>query len=129
MSILTGLSWLLLLLGLVFFIAGSVGLLRFPDQFSRLHAVTKADTLGLGLVVLGLSLQSSWRETLLMLLIWLLLMSSGAVSCQLLARFSREVATTDEDVDAMQENGHTTLSSEASVNCTTEAEKVVQRSK
>ncbi|MER8149764.1 monovalent cation/H(+) antiporter subunit G, partial [Acinetobacter baumannii] len=64
MSILTGLSWLLLLLGLVFFIAGSVGLLRFPDQFSRLHAVTKADTLGLGLVVLGLSLQSSWRETL-----------------------------------------------------------------
>lgn len=89
------LSWSLMLLGLLFFFAGSVGLLRFPDQFSRLHAVTKADTLGLGLVVLGLSLQSSWRESVLMLLIWLLLMLSGAVSCQLLARFTRS----DKQVD------------------------------
>lgn len=90
MNIIYGVSWFFMLLGLVFFIAGSVGLLRFPDQFSRLHAVTKADTMGLGLVVLGLSLQSTWREALLMVLIWLILMSSGAVSCQLLARFSRD---------------------------------------
>ena len=34
--------------------AGSVGLLRFPDTLTRLHALTKADNLGLGLVVLGL---------------------------------------------------------------------------
>ncbi|CAM5220618.1 monovalent cation/H(+) antiporter subunit G [Alishewanella longhuensis] len=90
MSLLLILSWSMMLLGLLFFIAGSIGLLRFPDQFSRLHAVTKADTLGLGLVVLGLSLQSTWRESALMLLIWLLLMMSGAVSCQLLARFTRD---------------------------------------
>lgn len=83
-------SWLLLALGVVFFLAGSLGLLRFADSFSRLHAVTKADTLGLGLVVIGLSLQSHWREACLMLLIWLLVMGSGAVSCQLLARFSHE---------------------------------------
>lgn len=129
MNILAGLSWFLLLLGLVFFIAGSIGLLRFPDQFSRLHAVTKADTLGLGLVVLGLSLQSSWRETLLMLFIWLLLMSSGAVSCQLLARFSKEVAVTDEDAATTQRGGHARLSNDASANRTTEAGKVVQRRK
>ena len=40
--------------GTFFFVAGTVGLLRFPDSLSRLHALTKADNLGLGLVVLGL---------------------------------------------------------------------------
>ena len=40
--------------GAVFFMAGTVGLLRFPDSFTRLHALTKADNLGLGLIVLGL---------------------------------------------------------------------------
>lgn len=40
--------------GAFFFLAGSVGLLRFPDAASRVHALTKADNLGLGLIVLGL---------------------------------------------------------------------------
>jgi multicomponent Na+:H+ antiporter subunit G len=40
--------------GVFFFLAGTVALLRFPDSLSRLHALTKADNLGLGLVVLGL---------------------------------------------------------------------------
>ena len=46
--------------GAVFFLAGTVGLLRFPDSLSRLHALTKADNLGLGLVVLGLLPQADW---------------------------------------------------------------------
>ena len=40
--------------GAFFFLAGSVGLLRFPDAYTRLHALTKADNLGLALVVIGL---------------------------------------------------------------------------
>ena len=40
--------------GAFFFLAGTAGLLRFPDALTRLHALTKADNLGLGLVVLGL---------------------------------------------------------------------------
>ena len=40
--------------GVLFFLAGTVGLLRFPDTLTRLHALTKADNLALGLVVLGL---------------------------------------------------------------------------
>jgi multicomponent Na+:H+ antiporter subunit G len=40
--------------GAFFFLAGTVGLLRFPDTLTRLHALTKADNLGLGLVVIGL---------------------------------------------------------------------------
>src|ERR1700747_1155356 len=37
--------------GAFFFLAGTVGLLRFPDTLTRLHALPKADNLGLGLVV------------------------------------------------------------------------------
>ena len=40
--------------GCVLFMAGTVGLLRFPDELSRLHALTKVDNLGLGLIVAGL---------------------------------------------------------------------------
>lgn len=104
-NMLSILSGLLLIAGLVFFLAGSVGLLRFTDSFSRLHAVTKADSLGLGLVVLGLALQASWRESLLMLLIWFLVMASGAVSCQLLARFSKEHTIENGTVDSKQSEG------------------------
>lgn len=85
------LSWLFLGAGLAFFITGSVGLLRFPDIFCRLHAVTKADTLGLGLVAVGLAVRAdTWHTVLLLVFIWLVVMASSAVTCQLLARYSRE---------------------------------------
>lgn len=42
--------------GVVFFTAGTIGLIRFPDTRSRLHALTKADNLGLSLVLLGVAL-------------------------------------------------------------------------
>lgn len=48
------LSIIVICAGAFFFFAGTVGLLRFPDALTRLHALTKADNLGLGLVVLGL---------------------------------------------------------------------------
>lgn len=77
--------------GLLFFAAGSLGLLRFPDALSRLHALTKADTLGFGLVVLGLALRADTLATVLqLLLIWLLVLASSATACQLLARQARE---------------------------------------
>ncbi len=94
--LLDGLSWLLLIGGLLFFVAGSIGLLRFPDTVSRLHALTKADTLGLGLVIAGLSLRadSLWAVGQ-MLLIWLLLLASSATACQLLARQAGEEPSDD----------------------------------
>jgi multicomponent Na+:H+ antiporter subunit G len=72
--------------GAFFFLAGTVGLLRFPDPFTRLHALTKADNLGLGLVVLGLlpRVRSlSWGFKLV--LIWGLALLAGAVASQLIA--------------------------------------------
>jgi multicomponent Na+:H+ antiporter subunit G len=74
-------------IGLVFFAAGSAGLLRFPDIFSRLHALTKADNLGLGFIALGTAFQAeNWRDVALLALIWgLMLLAAGTVS-QLVAR-------------------------------------------
>jgi multicomponent Na+:H+ antiporter subunit G len=76
--------------GAFFFLAGTVGLLRFPDSFTRLHALTKADNLGLGLVVLGLLPQvSSALIGLKLVLIWFLLLLSGATAAQLIGRVIR----------------------------------------
>jgi multicomponent Na+:H+ antiporter subunit G len=77
-------------LGAIFFLAGTVGLLRFPDTLTRLHALTKADNLGLGLVVLGLLPQVTaplgWIG---LIAVWLLAMLSGATVGQLLAESVR----------------------------------------
>jgi multicomponent Na+:H+ antiporter subunit G len=70
-----------------FFLAGTAGLLRFPDSLTRLHALTKADNLGLGLVVLGLLPQAgSASAGLKLACIWLLVLLSGATAGQLIAR-------------------------------------------
>ena len=72
--------------GAFFFLAGTVGLLRFPDPFTRLHALTKADNLGLGLVVLGLLPRvHSLSGGLKLVLIWFLALLAGAVASQLIA--------------------------------------------
>ena len=66
------------------------GLLRFPDVYCRLHALTKADNLGLGFVVAGLAVQAeSGTQVLRLLLIWVLVLASGAFSSHLLARSAR----------------------------------------
>ena len=76
--------------GVFFFFAGSVGLLRFPDTLTRLHALTKADNLGLGLVVLGLLPRvSSPLAGLKLVCVWLLVLLAGAIGSQLIARVAR----------------------------------------
>ena len=76
--------------GAFFFLAGTVGLLRFPDALSRLHALTKADNLGLGLVVLGLLFQVEEPLAALKLIgVWLLALLAGATATQLIARAAR----------------------------------------
>ncbi len=77
--------------GALFFLAGTVGLLRFPDTLTRLHAVTKVDNLGLGLVVLGLLPQANGPFGALKLVsIWLLVQLSGAIVTQLVAGAVRQ---------------------------------------
>ncbi len=45
---------ILILAGIFFMFVGSLGLIRLPDFYSRTHAVSKSDTLGILLVILGL---------------------------------------------------------------------------
>jgi multicomponent Na+:H+ antiporter subunit G len=80
--------------GAFFFLAGTIGLLRFPDTLTRLHALTMADTLGLGVVILGLL---PWANGTLaglkMIFIWLLVQFAGATVAQLIARVVRHGET------------------------------------
>lgn len=76
----------LLIVGAVFFLAGTLGLLRFPDVYTRLHALTKADNVGLGLIVFGLAIQAeTWAVVGKLLLIWLLVLLAGASVSYLVA--------------------------------------------
>ena len=80
--------------GVFFFLAGTVGLLRFPDALSRLHALTKADNLGLGLVVLGLLPRSeSLLAALKLVAIWALVQLASATAAQLVGRAVRRKGT------------------------------------
>jgi len=53
MVIVHGVVVVLLGAGVFFTLVGSIGLLRFPDFYTRLHATGKCDTLGGGLIILG----------------------------------------------------------------------------
>lgn len=76
----------LILVGALFFLAGTLGLLRLPDVFSRLHALTKADNLGLGFVAVGLALQASdLLQAVKLLLVWVVAMLAAATAAQLVA--------------------------------------------
>jgi multicomponent Na+:H+ antiporter subunit G len=76
--------------GAFFFLAGSVGLLRFPDAFARLHALTKADNPGLALIVLGLLPRAGGvLPGLKLVAVWLLVLLSSATVSQLIARTER----------------------------------------
>ena len=77
----------LLVVGALFFFAGTVGLLRFPDVFARLHALTKADNIGLGLIVIGLAMDSaSLAIAAKLLLVWLLVLLASSSVAHLIAR-------------------------------------------
>lgn len=82
---------LLVSAGAFLFMAGMVGLLRFPDSLTRLHALTKVDNLGLGLIVFGLLPHAGgWLGALKLIAVWLLVQFSGAVVTQLIARALRQ---------------------------------------
>ena len=66
------------LAGAFFFLAGTLGMLRFPDFYTRTHAATKCDTVGAGSILLGLAVLRGFEPDMpkLLLLIGLLLLSS-----------------------------------------------------
>ena len=87
------LSWISILGGLFFIVVGSMGVLRFPDVYTRLHAAGMTDTMGAGLVLVGLSFQSglsfesgAWLITVRLLMIWAFLLFTSPIATHALAR-------------------------------------------
>ena len=66
-------SWFFLITGSFFCLSGGVGLLRFPDFFTRIHAASLTDTLGAGLILIGLMFQAGVGITLAKLVMILIL--------------------------------------------------------
>ena len=66
-------SWALILLGSFFTISGALGLVRMPEVFTRMHAASVIDTLGVGFLILGMCLQAGFSIVCLKLLFLLLL--------------------------------------------------------
>ena len=62
-------SWILLLAGSFFAVSGGIGILRFPDFFTRMHATGVTDTMCASLILAGLMLQAGWSPALLKLIL------------------------------------------------------------
>lgn len=74
-------SWFFLVMGSFFCLTGGVGLLRFPDFYSRIHSASLTDTLGASLILIGLMFQAGWGivlAKLIMILVFSLLAGTTA---------------------------------------------------
>ena len=80
------LAAVLIVAGCGFFLAGTIGLLRLPDFYSRAHAVSKCDTVAAGAILLALALQVAPQpEALKILVLLLLVLLSSPTACHALA--------------------------------------------
>ncbi|XRQ09859.1 monovalent cation/H(+) antiporter subunit G [Actinomadura welshii] len=83
-------SGALLLAGCVFVVSGGVGLLRFPDFYTRTHAGSLVDAAGATLIILGLLLQvEDWPGAVRLVLILLFLMVTSPTAAHALAQAAR----------------------------------------
>ncbi len=81
------LSWAALLGGGFFYVVGDIGLNRMPDIFTRMHAVSVSETLGVGLMIFGMLLQAGFTLVAVKLIIIVLVMwTTSAVATHALAR-------------------------------------------
>ena len=81
------LSWASIAGGLFFMVVGAVGVLRMPDVYTRLHAAGMTDTMGAGLILIGLTFQAGLTlVTLRLLLVWAFLLFTSPISTHALAR-------------------------------------------
>jgi len=81
------LSWVALSLGGFFYLVGAIGLNRMPDLFSRMHATSVSETLGAGLLILGMLLQAGFTLVAVKLIfILLVLLATAPVATHALAR-------------------------------------------
>lgn len=80
-------SWILIAAGAFFAITGAIGMLRLPDIFSRMHGAGMVDTLGMGLILIGLAFQADeWIVVVKLVLIVFFVMLTSPTTTYALAR-------------------------------------------
>ena len=80
-------SWVLILLGSFFTIVGAFGMVRMPEIFTRMHAASVTDTLGVGFFILGMILQAGFGlVTLKLVFLLILFFFTGPVVTHALAQ-------------------------------------------
>lgn len=80
-------SWACLVVGGLFCVVGAVGLLRMPDFYTRMHAASVIDTLGAGLILLGLLLQAGFTLVAVkLLMVGVLIFFASPTATHALAR-------------------------------------------
>ena len=83
-------SWICLLVGSCFAVVGGIGLLRLPDFYTRIHAGGITDTLGAGLILVGLMLQTGdWLLVFKLVMILSLLLITSPTSAHALSKAAR----------------------------------------
>ncbi|MBL4758731.1 MAG: monovalent cation/H(+) antiporter subunit G [Rhizobiales bacterium] len=86
-QILTIVSWLFLGLGSFFYLVGAFGLFRMPDVFTRMHAVSVSDTLGVGFLIAGMAIETGWSlNTARLIIILAIMLYSGPIATHALAQ-------------------------------------------
>jgi multicomponent Na+:H+ antiporter subunit G len=103
-ELLNTLGDIFLILGILFFIIGTIGVVRFFDLYTRLHALSKIDNMGLGFVALGMIFHSeSLLIALKILLIWILVLLSSSTLSYILSSHSNKTGEKplvgEKDVD------------------------------
>ena len=84
------LSWICLAAGGAFCVVGALGLVRMPDFYTRMHAASVTDTVGAGLLLLGMMLQAGFSmATVKLLMIGLLLLFTNPTATHALAKAAR----------------------------------------
>ncbi len=86
-QVLSVLVWALLLSGAFFLVTGALGMVRLPDVFTRMHAAGMADTMGAGLILVGLCVHSGVNlVTLRLLLVLAFLWFTSPIATHALAK-------------------------------------------
>ncbi len=85
-ALIDGLSWILILSGSIFLVIGAFGMVRFPDFWSRLHALSVLDSAGVLLLLAGLCMQGGWSLiTAKLIVIAVFLLLTGPTATHALA--------------------------------------------
>lgn len=102
-------SWISLGLGSFFCLTGGLGLLRFPDFFTRIHSASLTDTLGASLILVGLVLQAGWGMVsvkLILILIFSLL--AGTTASHAMAKAALKSGLEPYEKEGKEPSGDTT---------------------